>query len=343
MQHASQVQDKYRILVEKIRTADLNNPANTKAALDELLAVSKEQSQVITSNMASTSTVSPSAQPQQHKVDKSLLRDMKPQPFDRVRQGNELDTWIFMWENYFSVAGVEQDTEKVGMAGLNLKGYAAEWFMGICLQGGRPQTWIQLTEQMKQTFQPLSRSKVARDTLERRKQHDKESLNDYTNEMRRLFLAIPDMAEGEKLDRYIRGLHPQLRKDVYVLEPTSFEEAVKHAAKYDALRHGFRRYEGSFSHSNSNNSNSNNYGPGDMEIDTMRLNKPYHRSGYRGSNKHHGHHGHRSGYSKPYGKDGDKDKKKPRRCYICDSEEHLADRCPDKGKGHGRQAPHHRR
>jgi hypothetical protein len=61
--------------------------------------------------------------------------------------------------------------------------------------------------------------------------------------MRSLFLSIPDMAEGEKVDRYVSGLLPHIRKEVLMQDPATLEEAVRTASKHDALRRTFGVYE----------------------------------------------------------------------------------------------------
>ena len=48
-------------------------------------------------------------------------------------------------------------------------------------------------------------------------------------------MAIPDISEGEKLDRYVRG-QPMLRKEVIMRDPSSFDEAVGMAVRFDSLR-----------------------------------------------------------------------------------------------------------
>lgn len=117
---------------------------------------------------------------------------------------------------------------------------------------------------MKATFMPLGRDKLAREKLSRCRQKNGESVTEYTNRIRGL-------SESEKLDRYVRGLIPCFREKVFMDEPANFGEAVKRAAKYHALKYGLQ-------HTNVEvGSNSDPHGAGDMEVDAVRMHKPYPR------------------------------------------------------------------
>lgn len=48
---------------------------------------------------------------------------------------------------------------------------------------------------------PVNRERLARDRMANACQRERDNLATYTNYMRRLFMAIPDISEGEKLDR----------------------------------------------------------------------------------------------------------------------------------------------
>jgi hypothetical protein len=124
------------------------------------------------------------------------------------------------------------------------------------MQGHGPQTWGQLEEGLRLTFLPLGRDKLAREKLSRVRQRDNEHVASYTSYIRRLFLAIPGISEDEKLDRYLRGMTPAVRKEVFIREPTTFEEAVRLATRYDAALNFGRR------HGNTSRSD----GPAPMEL-----------------------------------------------------------------------------
>lgn len=210
-----------------------------------------------------------------------------------------------------------------------------------------------MVELMKTTFMPLSREKIAREQLSRAKQRDGESVTDYTSRMRGLYLAIPNIAEGEKLDRYVRGLLPYFREKVFTEEPASFEDAVKKAAKYYALKFGFKN------NNTGETSRGIQYGSGDMEVDAIRMHKPDNRSGNaryqnnRSSDVRY--HGNSSGNFRYQNNRGQNGKPPPKAendrklCYHCDSPNHLKRDCPhlknnsDKGKGNRRPAPFRRR
>jgi hypothetical protein len=61
--------------------------------------------------------------------------------------------------------------------------------------------------------------------------------------MRSLFLSISDIAEGEKVDRYVSGLLPHLQKEVLLKDPVTLEDAIRIATRHDALSHSVRLSE----------------------------------------------------------------------------------------------------
>jgi Ty3 transposon capsid-like protein len=252
-------------------------------------------------------------------INAALLRDFKPAPFDAVGSGEELDTWIFHWDSYFTLSATNMsEMERVYLTGMNLKGSPALWFRDICHQGQIPQTWEHMKTLLRTTFMPLGRAQLARDKLSRYRMHDNDTLVNYTSNMRRLFLAIPGISEDEKLDRYVRGLIPSLRKDVYLRQPQSFEEAVSIAALHDVLRTGTKRMGENHTNAHRND---------DMELDAMHFrknNRHFNKQGRFNNGYNKGNNNHpRQGAPKTHFNKDDKD-----RCWICNEKGHFRDQCP---------------
>ena len=50
-----------------------------------------------------------------------------------------------------------------------------------------------------------------------------------------LCLEIPDLNETERLDRFVRGLRLEVRREVDLHDPQNFNEAAKIAERYDSI------------------------------------------------------------------------------------------------------------
>jgi Ty3 transposon capsid-like protein/Zinc knuckle len=164
-----------------------------------------------------------------------LSKNMKLPSFYGERDAWDLDTWVFMMEEYFAGAGRATESDKVRFAGQHLKGQAATWWRDVGQGSARPQTWEMFKHELQRMFLPLSRDKMARERLAVAEQREKDSVAHYTGYMRRLFLAIPNISDEEKVDRYVRGLKAVLRERVFEREPATFEEAATLASKYELL------------------------------------------------------------------------------------------------------------
>jgi hypothetical protein len=155
-------------------------------------------------------------------------------------------------------------------------------------------------------FMPIDRADTARDRLAVARQREKDSVAAYTTYMRQLFLAIPGISEDEKIDRYKRGLLSHLQKEVILKKPSTLEEAIIIATRYDALRHTLgkgnyereRHFKGPSTHRSAEHRKDD-----PMELGAMGLQKG----------------------KQPSRKPGLKKKGK---CWNCDEEGHFANECP---------------
>lgn len=166
-----------------------------------------------------------------------IARHMKPPIFFGDRDAGELDTWAFQLTKYLALQPNLTPQDQVNVAGLMLKGQAACWYRDICQRPAamQPHDLDTFLGELRTVFQPLGRDKQARDQLSTAHMRPRDSLGVYTTHIRKLFLSIPNISEDEKLDRYVRGLTQELRREVILRQPTSFEEAVKQATLYDSV------------------------------------------------------------------------------------------------------------
>lgn len=239
-----------------------------------------------------------------------LLSQLKPPSYAGEKDSDGLDTWVFQMNQYFDTTPGLSEKHKVLTAGLLLKGQAATWWRDVSQLPTAPKSWGELTAALELMFMPVERSKLARDRLAEAKQRERDSLTAYTTYMRRLFLSIPSIADDEKLDRYVRGLLPHLRKEVMVRDPRTVEEAITYATRFDSLRRatGSSRVSSHWPRSHSHEE------PGDpMELGYAEKSK----GGYKG---------------KGYGRDRPQ-KPKTDECFNCGELGHYARDCPKPKKG----------
>ena len=203
------------------------------------------------------------------------LKPAKPSTFDGKSREFDVVTWISEVERYFGAAGVNYatDVKCLPYAVSLLKGDASIWWdnyvqMSSVGDEQKISYWIELKEAIKAQFQPANVSQNARDRLAELRQ-DTRSVLSYTAEFNKLCIRIEDIAESEKLDKYIRGLKPTIRKDVRLENPRHLVEAVRIAQTVDNIEWSERRlnYKSSTQYTN----RANYRGPAPMEVNNVNV------------------------------------------------------------------------
>lgn len=195
-------------------------------------------------------------------LSKAVEKIKLPQ-YSGERDVEELDTWIFQLERYFQFYPTATDQQRIELAGMQLKGQAATWWRDVYkAPGSRPTTWREFTTAITAMFMPVNREQLARDRLANARQRDKDSVANYTTYMRRLFLSICSLSQGDMVHRYIYGLRKDLRKDVALADPHTFEEAAAVASRLEALTRNYNR-------SDTWAQTRNHTGPQPMELGAM--------------------------------------------------------------------------
>lgn len=288
--------------------AILHTLAQITTALGQLTQ-NQQQQQQSQNALAQALSNNANHQPQNHEnaVSKAL-KGLKLPSFYGERDAEELDTWIFQMEGYFAAVPCTEEAQKVLLGGMMLRGQAATWWRDASQRPDTlPKDWTTFTTELKHVFMPVGRAKVARDKLAVARQRDNEPLTTYTTTMRRLFLAIPDINESEKLDRYVRGLLPHLRKEVVIQDPTTLEAAVNIAAKFEGLKKSNRQDVPVKPWHRHRETNDNGSGP--MELGAM--NKSYGNFNRNNSKRPTG-----TGFNASP-------------CWNCGKADHAMTRCPD--------------
>jgi len=250
---------------------------------------------------------------------------IKLPPLDKYsgRKGEDLLAWLFTAKEHFSILNINEDENRIVFAGTALTENAKTWYRSVRIEG-RSMTWNEFEAALKAHFYPLDPVKHARDKLHPLMQTS--SVRDYTAQFRQLAAIITNMAESEKLDRYIRGLKTRTRGHVELKEPTTFDEACRLAEMIDVTND--RIFANA--NANSNSSNRSNY----HSVRVPRRNDPEPMD--------------LNAISEPKEKPKFKkltpeEKEKRRRdglCLYCGSDKHQLDACPlRKSPGKGFQRP----
>jgi hypothetical protein len=180
---------------------------------------------------------------------------------------------------------------------------------------------------LRKEFVPINAVIQARDRLASLTQ--KGSVTDYINEFRRLKLQIPDLSQGDALDRFVRGLVKVIRVAVRSRFPATLSEAESLALAIEAAA----QEEGGYVVPNQQvrqvTQPTVNYDP--MELDSLRemVNAlagqvRYQQAGSRGRFN-----GPRSNsYGSSRGNSGPNSSSNGPRCFACGGFGHIKRECP---------------
>lgn len=198
-----------------------------------------------------------------------IVSSIKPPVYSGDRsEPLELDTWLFQIEEYFRTINLTDDEQKMRAAGLTLKGHAASWYRDVMSRNEPPNSWATFVDAIQKMFMPIGRDRRARQQLDHVIQRPQDSVATYTTFFKRLLLAIGSgVSEDERLYRYIKGLRDPIQREVYMREPTSFDEASHIAVRYEALYRSYRFKDRLPEPQNRN-------GPAPMELGALGMQAP---------------------------------------------------------------------
>lgn len=171
----------------------------------------------------------------------SLLKPNKPQCFSGERHEFKVRAWLYQVKQYITLAQVGSttnidDSTKISLASTFLSGTAATWWYTIIASNQAPTTWKDFEQLVLQEFVPFDSVQRSRDKLKRLVQ--RKSVSSYLSEFRNIALMVPDMTEGEKVDRFCQGLQPQIRLEVMKAGARTMEQASRIALNVDSALSG---------------------------------------------------------------------------------------------------------
>ena len=169
------------------------------------------------------------------------LKPNKPVCFEGKRDEYAVKTWLYQVKQYLALVQVGNQTvlddkTKISFAATFLTGTAAAWWYTVVNANTVPEKWDAFETLVIQEFVPFDSVRRSRDKL--RRLFQKTSVTSYLTEFRNVVLTIPDISEGEKLDRFCQGLKPQIRVEVMKAGVQSVNDAARIALNVDSAIYG---------------------------------------------------------------------------------------------------------
>ncbi|KAJ9520558.1 hypothetical protein QJQ45_007406 [Haematococcus lacustris] len=145
----------------------------------------------------------------------------------------DVNAFLFQVDEVFSLYPGASEQQKIVSTSVRLSGMASAWYRAIKTETSFT-SWADFAAALKAAFKTKSDESKARDQLHVSRQKPHQTAVSFATHLRSLYMQIPDMHEGEKLDRFRQGLHPPLRALVDIQNPTSFSQAVEIAVAHDS-------------------------------------------------------------------------------------------------------------
>ena len=157
----------------------------------------------------------------------------KPETYSGEKS-RDLDTWLFQVREHLDITTIPARGHVPYAASL-LRGNAALWWREVCEGNRRPATWDDFCRMLREQFRPEDYGRRGRDELATMRQGSRESVADFVSRFRATCLKVPDLAEAEKMDRFVRALVQDVRLQVELRGPQDFHEAAMYAERADAV------------------------------------------------------------------------------------------------------------
>lgn len=168
----------------------------------------------------------------------SAPKPNKPEIFT-AKKKQRVDLWVFNMTQYFAATAVAEH-RKVPFAASFLQGAALTWWQAHITLAATPNsgvtlitTWLEFSERIIAQFKPINSEKVARDALYSLKQT--KSVIGYIFQFNLLCLDIPQITDSEKLDKFIRGLKPNIQSKLLIEDPNTTTQAMEIAQRIDSV------------------------------------------------------------------------------------------------------------
>lgn len=220
----------------------------------QLAALHAEVQQHIQQQVAAALAAMPAGAPV---VVQPVLKPITPAPYSGD-SADDVNTWLWSINKWLEAGHVTLDIEKITLTSGLLRGAALAWWRTREQIIPIPTTWADWQQELVSNFQPINPVETYRDQLKQLRQFT--TVMAYSTAFRNIVVNIPTMTDEEKKFTYIYGLKYKVQEEVRMRSPTTFEEAVQLAIRFDMVHQRRPHY---------NNNNNNYNGPTPMELGTM--------------------------------------------------------------------------
>jgi Ty3 transposon capsid-like protein/Zinc knuckle len=173
----------------------------------------------------------------------SAVKVAKPDKYFGARDPVVIDSWIRRMEGYLAMTGTK-DEIKTEIASGYLQGTAFLWYQSAEKEWGKlPGTyvsWQTFSTALRANFQlPNAEMKY---WMEWHRLKQTTSVSIYIARFKTIRMVLP-IEDNVAMDKFINGLKFETQMRVRLQEPTTLEDAMRIADKYDTLRNQYQRTE----------------------------------------------------------------------------------------------------
>lgn len=163
----------------------------------------------------------------------SSTRPRLPEPdsFAGDRSPGGVESWVRTVERYLELSSWEEH-QWVPYAVMKLRGEAEEWWQQQTLYGNSINEWSKFRSMIINEYRPLNATQAARDQIAELRQTG--TVSEYVAKFRSARILVPSMEDEEALDRFKRGLEPEVQAHVMTHFPATLQEAQTRALAYES-------------------------------------------------------------------------------------------------------------
>lgn len=148
------------------------------------------------------------------------LKPKAPPTYSGLNDTARLDNFLFLFDLYVQSPrfGAVSDEEKIRTAATFLTESAQVWYRSMCEKAGNPASCVpfssyqDFTQAIKLQFAEVNAHKRARDRLAALRQDT--TVRVYIDRFTGICLEIEDLSTAERLDKFVRGLNKDIRREV---------------------------------------------------------------------------------------------------------------------------------
>ena len=169
----------------------------------------------------------PAAAP--HAAAPTPQRPRLPAPAAFEGAASKLDEWRADLQQQMRYYHMTTDAQQLEFAAGFVRGAARDWWEHLDA-AARPATWDALITALRARFQPVTTAETARAKL-RALTQGKTSIHAYVSAFRALLVAVPTMAEDDRLFAFRSGLQPAIAMQLQVQGVNTLEAAIAMATR----------------------------------------------------------------------------------------------------------------